>query len=459
MNDSTEQQLRREIEELRRQIREQDSQHGPHSGPPAEHWRPSGVTISALLFGFAALLVIAFFAGYLPLEKRDSTVQAEAAKREKALPRMEVMLIGRAPKESGVTLPGTMQAITEAPLFARADGFLKSRSVDIGDHVRNGQVLAIIDAPELDHQIHQAQAAIDQALAAVDQAEAAVEQAQANLTRGKTELELARVTAERYKTLTAQGVVSKQDNDQYQAQFVAQSANLQALEKALTAQQSSVVAAKGTVSGARANLARLEEVRSYLTVKAPFDGIVTQRNVDIGALVSNGTTLLFRMAQIGTLRTFINVPQIGANGVHVGQPASLTLNNFPGRTFHGTVARTANSLDPTSRTMLTEIDVPNPAGELFPGMYADVVLNSTMTDPPLVVPASALIVRSDGAQLAAVTADGVIHLHKVAVGRDYGDRVEILQGIDNGTTIVTAPTDSAQDGVKIIPVAAGNPQP
>ena len=369
MNDSTEQQLRREIEELRRQIREQDSQHGPHSGPPAEHWRPSGVTISALLFGFAALLVIAFFAGYLPLEKRDSTVQAEAAKREKALPRMEVMLIGRAPKESGVTLPGTMQAITEAPL-PRADGFLKSRSVDIGDHVRNGQVLAIIDAPELDHQIHQAQAAIDQALAAVDQAEAAVEQAQANLTRGKTELELARVTAERYKTLTAQGVVSKQDNDQYQAQFVAQSANLQALEKALTAQQSSVVAAKGTVSGARANLARLEEVRSYLTVKAPFDGIVTQRNVDIGALVSNGTTLLFRMAQIGTLRTFINVPQIGANGVHVGQPASLTLNNFPGRTFHGTVARTANSLDPTSRTMLTEIDVPNPAGELFPGMYA-----------------------------------------------------------------------------------------
>ena len=163
------------------------------------------------------------------------------------------------------------------------------------------------------------------------------------------------------------------------------------------------------------------------------------------------------MAQIGTLRTFINVPQIGANSVHLGQSAQLTLANFPGRTFHGSVARTANSLDPSSRTMLTEIDVPNPDGSLFPGMYADVTLNSISADPPLEVPASALIVRSDGAQLAAVSPDGIIHLRKVAVGRDYGDRVEILQGIDNGATIVAAPTDSAQDGVQIVPVPASTP--
>lgn len=458
MNDSTEQQLRREIEELRRQLRDQHPPaHDPHAGPPAQHWRPSGITISVLLLGFAVLLVVGFFAGYVPLAKRDSTVQAEAAQRDKALPRMEVMRIGRAPRESGVVLPGTMQAITEAPILARADGYLKSRSVDIGDHVRAGQVLAQIDAPELDQQIRQAQAAIEQADAAVEQAQASVEQAQANLARGKTDLELARVTADRYKTLTAQGVVSKQDNDQFQAQFTAQTANLTALQKAVSAQQSNVSATKGNAAAARANLARLQEIHSYLTVKAPFDGVITQRNVDIGALVSTGTTLLFRMAQISTLRTFINVPQIGANSVHVGQPASLTLNNFPGRTFHGAVARTSNSLDPSSRTMLTEIDVPNPSGELFPGMYADVTLNNTSADPPLVVPASALIVRSDGAQLAAVAPDGVIHLHKVMVGRDYGDRVEILQGIDNGATIIAAPTDAAQEGVKIVPVAAGAP--
>ena len=441
MNDSTEQQLRREIEELRRQLR---LQHDPHQGPPAAHWRPSGLTISVLLLAFAVLLAIAFFSGYGPLQKREATVEAEAAEREKALPRMDVIHLSRAASTSGITLPGTMQALTEAPLLARADGYLKARSADIGDHVHAGQTLALIDAPELDQQIRQAQAAIDQA-------QASLEQSQANLAQGKTNLELARVTAERYQTLTAQGVVSKQDNDQYQAQFNAQTANLQALEKAVTAQQSNVAAAK-------ANLARLEELHGYLTVKAPFDGVITQRNVDIGALVNTGNTVLFRMAQIGTLRTFINVPQINANNVHAGQQARLMLSNFPGRTFRGAVARTANSLDPSSRTMLTEIDVPNPDGSLFPGMYADVTLTSTLADPPLVVPATALITRSNGAELAEVTPDGVIHLHKVTVGRDYGDRVEILQGIDEGAAIVATPGDSAQEGVKIAPVDAGGSQ-
>jgi multidrug efflux pump subunit AcrA (membrane-fusion protein) len=460
MNDSTEQQLRREIEELRRQIRAQDEHpHDPHSGSPAQHWRPSGVTISVLLLGLAVLLAVAFFAGYLPLQKRDATVQAEAAQREKALPRMEVMRIGRASGESGITLPGTMQALTEAPLLARADGYLKSRTADIGDHVHTGQTLAEIDAPELDQQIRQAQAAIDQAQAAVEQAQASVEQAQANLTQGKTNLELARVTAERYKTLTVQGVVSKQDNDQFQAQYTSQTANLQALEKAVSAQQSNLAATKANLAASKANLARLQEMHGYLTVKAPFDGIITQRNVDIGALVTTGSTLLFRMAQIGTLRTFINVPQLSANSVHLGQQAHLTLSSSPGRTFHGTVARTANSLDPASRTMLVEIDVPNPDGSLFPGMYADVTLNSTTAEPALVVPASALIVRSDGAQLAAVSPDGIIHLRKVAVGRDYGDRAEILQGIEDGATIVTAPGDSAQEGTQIVPVPAAGSQP
>jgi multidrug efflux pump subunit AcrA (membrane-fusion protein) len=460
MNDSTEQQLRREIEDLRRQIRaEQAPPGGPPAGAPSERWRPSAITISVLLFALAVLLAIGFFAGYSPLQKRDATVQAEAAQREHALPRMEVMRIGHASSKSGITLPGTMQALTEAPLLARADGYLKARSADIGDHVHTGQSLAEIDAPELDQQIRQAQAAIDQAQAGIDQAQAAVEQSQANLTQGKTNLELARVTADRYKTLTAQGVVSKQDNDQFQAQYTSQTANLQALEKAVSAQQSNLAATKANLAAAKANLARLQEMHGYLTVKAPFDGVITQRNVDIGALVSTGSTVLFRMAQIGTLRTFINVPQLSANSVHVGQLAQLTLANFPGRTFHGMVARTANSLDPASRTMLVEIDVPNPDGMLFPGMYSDVTLSNTTADPPLVVPASALIVRTDGAQLAAVSPDGIVHLRKVAVGRDYGDRVEILQGIEDGATIVTAPTDSAQDGVQIVPVPAAGPQP
>ncbi len=449
MNDSTEQQLRREIEELRRQLQ---AQHQSHPGAPQEHWRPSGVTVTALLLGLAVLLVVAFFAGYLPLQRRDATVEAEAAQREKSLPRLEVLRIAREAAKSGITLPGTMQAITEAPLLARADGYIKKRIVDIGDHVRGGQTLAEIDAPELDQQIRQAEATIGQSQAAVDQATAAVGQAQADLAKGKTNLELARVTAARYKTLTQEGVVSKQDNDQFQAQFAAQTANLQALEKAVTAQESNLNAAKANLAASQANLARLQELHGYLTVKAPFDGVITQRNVDIGALVNTGSTVLFRMAQIGVLRTFVNVPQVSANAVHVGQPAQVMLTNFPGRTFHGSVARTSDSLDPSSRTMLTEVDVPNPDGSLFPGMYADVTLTSNSADPPLVVPAPALIVRSDGAQLAEVAPDGVIHLRKVTVGRDYGDRVEILQGIEDGATIVATPGDSAQEGVKIVPV-------
>jgi RND family efflux transporter MFP subunit len=433
-SESIEQQLRRQVEELTRQLREREQ----HPGPPAKLWHPSGVTISALLLGLAVLLIGAFFAGYIPLEKRDATVRAEAAEHENALPRMDVIRVGRAVGDSDLKLPGTMQAIMEAPILARADGYLKSRLVDIGDRVHAGQPLAEIDAPELNHQIKQAESA-------VAQAEAALEQAQASLEQGKASLELARVTADRYKTLTAQGVVSKQDNDQYQAQFVSQASSVQALDKAVTAQRSNV-------AGSKANVARLQDVQSYLIVKAPFDGVITARNVDIGALVSTGTTLLYRIAQIGTLRTFLNVAQVSANSVHVGQAAVLTLSNLPGRRFHGTVARTANSLDPASRTLLVEVDVPNPEGLLFPGMYADVDLSSPRLNPPLVVPALALIVRADGAQVAEVDPDGVLHLRKITVGKDYGDRVEILQGLEDGATILAAPGDAAKEGAKIVPV-------
>lgn len=437
MNESTEQQLRREIEELRRQLH---AQHEPHGGVPAERWKPSGLTVSALMLGIVILLAGAFFAGYIPLERRDSTVQAEAEEHEKALPRVEVLHVGRAKGESGLELPGTMEAITEASILARADGYLKTRLVDIGDRVKSGQPLAEIDAPELNQQIHQAEAA-------VEQAEAALEQAQASLEQGKTTLNLAKVTAGRFHTLAQEGVASKQDDDQYQAQFAAQTANVQALEKAVSAQRSNVAANK-------ANLGRLEELQSYLIVKAPFDGVITTRNVDIGVLVTAGSTLLYKIAQSGTLRTFVNVPQVSSNSVRVGQGAALTLSNFPGRRFHGTVVRTAHAIDPTSRTMLVEVDVPNGDGALFPGMYADVDLSSPRVDPPLTVPAQAILFRTDGAQLASVTPDGTVHLRKITVGHDYGDRVEILQGIEEGATVIASPGDAAQEGNKILPVEA-----
>jgi RND family efflux transporter MFP subunit len=446
-DESAEQQLRRRVEDLERQLREQrEGRSGPPSnGLHAKPWKPSPITISVLLLGLAVLLIGAFFAGYIPLQRRESLVRAEAREHEKELPRMEVMRVGRSSIQSELTLPGTLQAVTEAPILARADGYLKSRFVDLGDRVHAGQPLAEIDAPELDQQILQA-------AAAVDQAQASLEQAQASLEQGKSSRGLAQITAERWQALTAQGVVSRQDNDQYQAQLVSQNANVQALEKAVLAQRSNVAASK-------ANLARLQEVQGYRVVKAPFDGVIILRNVDLGALVTTGSTLLYRIAQTETLRTYVNVPQDSANSVHVGQPARLTLSNFPGRRFLGKVTHLANALDPASRTMLVEVDVPNSDGALFPGMYTQVDLGSAAINPPLLVPAQALIVRADGAQVAVVDPDGILHLQKVAIGRDYGDRVEIAQGVTEGTTILAAPGESAQEGLKIVPVSGGNAQP
>jgi RND family efflux transporter MFP subunit len=409
-----------------------------HGGPPADLWRPSGVTISAILLGFALLLVGAFAAGYLPLQRRDATVRAEADEREKSLPRMTVMRVGQTAGSNQLSLPGTIQAVAEAPILARADGYLKRRLVDIGDQVKQGQILAEIDAPELDQQTRQAEAA-------VEQAEAALEQAQANLEQGKANRDLARTTSERWTALLKRGIVARQDADQYEAQFTAQQANVQALEKAVSAQRSNIAAAK-------ANVVRLQEVEGYRLVKAPFDGVITVRNVDVGALVSTGSTLLYRIAQVEKLRTYVNLPQDSANAVHVGQPAVLTVSNFPGRSFHGTVMRTANALDPASRTMLVEVDVPNSDRSLFPGMYADVDLSGARTNPPLVLPATTIIFRTDGAQVAVIQPDGTIHLQKITVGRDYGDRLEVLQGLSEGAEILTAPTESAREGTKIIPV-------
>jgi RND family efflux transporter MFP subunit len=390
------------------------------------------------------LLAGAFFAGYIPMQKREATVRAEAEERERSLPRMEVMRVGRASSENDIRLPGTMQAVTEAPILGRADGYLKRRLADIGDRVKAGQVLAEIDAPELDQQIRQAEAT-------VEQAQAALEQAEANLEQGKANRDLARINAERWKTLVERGISPKQEGDQYLAQFTAQSANVQALEKAILAQRSNVAAAK-------ANLARLQEVQNYRTVKAPFDGVITVRNVDVGALISGGNTLLYRIAQTQTLRAYVSVPQTNANSVRLGQAASLTVSNLPGRSFRGTVARTANALDPATRTMLVEIDVPNGDAALLPGTYAEVELKGSQPNPPLIIPAAAAIIRSDGAQVAVVDSSGNIHLQKIVAGRDYGDRIEILEGVEEGATIVAAPGDAAREGVRIVPVTAA-PQP
>jgi RND family efflux transporter MFP subunit len=437
--ETTEERLRRENEELKRQLAEQKRPvHDQHAGLSGKVWHPSSVTIWSIALLITVLIVAAFFAGYIPLQKRESVIQTQAREQEDALPRVDVMEVGRSSGKSDLVLPGNIQAVTEAPILARADGYIKSRMVDIGDRVRAGQPLAEIEAPELDQQVRMAQANLQQTTSALDQA-------LANQRQGKANADLARVTADRWKNLSGKGVVSRQENDQYQAQYQAQVANLDALEKA-------VAVARSNVSAAEANVSRLNEVQSYRVVKAPFDGAVTLRNVDVGALVNAGSTMLYRIAQMGVLRIYVNVPQSNADSIHAGQTAQLTVSNLPGRTFSGTVARTANSLDPNSRTMLVEVQVQNHDGVLLPGMYALVDLSSARTNPSVLLPGDALIVRADGTEVAVVRPDHTIHLQKIQVGRDYGDKLEVVSGLEPGTLVIANPSDTVREGVKVEPV-------
>jgi RND family efflux transporter MFP subunit len=401
-------------------------------------WHPSSITIWSITLGVALLIAAAFLGGYIPLKKRESVILNQAREQEEALPRVDVMEVGRSSTKSDLELPGNIQAVTEAPILARADGYVKTRLVDIGDRVRSGQPLAEIEAPELDQQVLQARANLQQTTAALDQA-------LANQRQGKANMELARVTADRWKNLAGKGVVSRQENDQYQAQYQAQVANLDSLEKA-------VAAARSNVAAAEANVSRLNEVQGYRVVKAPFDGIVTLRNVDVGALVNAGSTLLYRIAQMGVLRTYVNVPQSNSDSIHVGQTAQLTVSNLPGRKFSGTVARTANSLDPNSRTMLVEVQVQNKDGVLLPGMYALVDLSSPRANPPVLLPGDALIVRADGTEVAVVRPDHTVHLQRIQVGRDYGDKLEIISGLKPGDLVIANPSDTIREGVKVDPV-------
>jgi RND family efflux transporter MFP subunit len=433
--ESVEEKLRKEIEDLRRQLREQKEPGSSRVALAASPWRPSAVTLWGISLGVMVLLLLAFLGGYIPRHMRQTLIRNA---QQQALPRMEVIQVGLSSTKSELQLPGNIEAITEAPILARANGYIKQRRVDIGDRVHAGQPLAEIEAPEVDQQVQQAKADLEQAKAALEQSLASYEQ-------GKANLELARVTAQRWNTLAAAGIVARQDNDQYQAQYLAQTAGVQALEKAIAAQRSNAAAAE-------ANLAALDEVQGYRVVKAPFDGIVTLRNVDVGTLVNAGSTLLFRVAQTGTLRTYVNVPQANADSVRVGQPAVLTVSTLPERHFAGAVARTANALDPASRTMLVEVRVPNPDGALFPGMYAQVDLSSPRPNPPLLIPGDALIVRAEGTEVALVRPNHTVHFQKIVVGRDYGDKLEVLGGLQLGDMLIANPSDAVLEGVKVDPV-------
>jgi RND family efflux transporter MFP subunit len=395
-----------------------------------------------LILVAALLVAAAFVLGYIPRQRRQLQLVAEADVRQETLHEVSFAVATPAEDRGTLVLPGNIQPVTEAPILARAEGFVKTRYADIGDRVTAGQLLAEIEAPDLDQQVRQAQAAVQQAQADLERASAALEQGKANES-------LAQVTARRWDNLANRGVVSKQENDQYQAQYQAQAANVRALDHA-------VAAARGNVAAVQANVARLADLQGYLKVRAPFAGVITVRNVDVGALVNTGNTLLFRIAQTNLLRTYVNVPQANASDLKVGQAAYLSTTELPDRKFPGSVTRTANALDPSTRTLLVEVQVPNSDGKLLPGMYVQVDLNLPRKDPPLLIASDTLVLHPEGSVVALLDASNQVHFQRITVGRDFGNRIEVLSGLTKGQRAIVNPNDSVQEGVKVRPIPAAS---
>jgi len=318
-----------------------------------------------------------------------------------------------------ILLPGTTQAFTDAPIYARTSGYLKRWYFDIGAPVKKGQLLAEIDTPEVDQQLHQARADL--------------ETVQANLRQ-------AQITADRWRALLETDSVSKQETDQA---------------------VSTLAATKAMVDSNAANVRRLEELQGFQKIYAPFDGVITARNTDIGYLINAGANPqvreLFHIAAVHRLRVFVAIPEVYSRAARTGGSATLTLDEFPGRQFHGTIVRNANAIDLASRTLLVEVDVDNPSGELLPGAYVFVHFKLDKQVPSVVVPANTLLFRAQGLQVAVVR-EGKAQLVPVTIGHDYGNTVEIMTGIKPGDQVIVSPSDSLTSGtrVRIAPAPTGS---
>jgi RND family efflux transporter MFP subunit len=337
-----------------------------------------------------------------------------AAEIEDGAPRPIVAFVvaERSQAPTTVTLPAAIEAFQDTPIYARTTGFIARWTADIGDRVRSGQVLAEIDGPDLDQELNQAEAALAQA---------------------KANLEIARISAERWKGLGAQNAVAQQDVDQKAADYAA---------------------GKASVVAAQANVDRLAQLKDFQKVSAPYDGVVTARNAQVGALINAGSgTEIFHIAQTDVLRVFVDVPQTYVRSVEKGLRAEVLVPEFPGRAFQGEVARFAGSLDSGSRTLRTEVRLANPKGELFPGMFGQVRFTFRAVQPAILLPSNAAIVNTSGTQVATLDAADRVHLVPVKLGRDFGTRIEILDGLEPGTRVLSNPTDSLREGTEVAPVS------
>jgi RND family efflux transporter MFP subunit len=364
----------------------------------------------------ATVFIVLIVAGIIPRVRDARELRAETASVHGTI-EVTVVPAKRAGATSDLVLPGSIESLHESPIYARTAGYVERWTTDIGARVSAGQLLAQIQSPEIDQQS---------------------EQAKADLGQLRANLNLAKRTADRWVLLARDSVVTPQEVDEKQAAYDAAVANL---------------------ASGEANYKRLEQLQSFERVTAPFAGVVTSRSVDVGNLVSAGATLggtgsatgrpLFTVAGTDTVRVYVNVPQSAINLVQHGASADILVRELPGSAFRGIVARNARALDAASRTLLTEVQIPNPKGVLLPGMYVEVRFAVTDSSPPLIIPANTLVIRTDGPQVAIVRPNNTVHYQKIELGRDYGDRVEVVTGLDSDAKLVVNPTDDIREGVEV----------
>jgi RND family efflux transporter MFP subunit len=372
----------------------------------------------------ATVFVLLGLAGLVPRLRLWNRLETHAQSEKDRVPLVTTARPQRAPAVVDVPLPGTTEPWLTTGIYARIDGYLKARYVDIGDRVTAGQLIAEIEAPEVDQQLNQSRATLAQG--------------KANLVQLQADLGLARITARRFVKIGVGAVTQQEIDDRTTAATTADKA---------------VDAGRATVLANQADVDRLEQLTGFERVYAPFNGVITARNVDPGSLITSGstqqTTQLFSLAQVDTLRIFVYVPQAYAFDVRVGQTADVALREQPGRAFTGTVTRTAEAIDPASGTLLTEVDVPNHDGALLSGSYVTVHFKLHRKDPPLLIPGTALLVNAQGLRVAVISSDGTLHYKPIEIGRDYGDTMEVLTGLDAAEVIATALPSGIADGAKV----------
>jgi RND family efflux transporter MFP subunit len=329
---------------------------------------------------------------------------------------------------SPLTLPGDCRAFYTAKLYGRVNGYVQQWYHDIGDHVKQGELLATIDTPELDEEIKVAQAKLLSL--------------EANVKLAEANLDFAQVSAERFQKAAPQGVVSQEEADQAKSQ--------------LGVSLAQVESAKAQVDLGKADLRRLQALAAFKRVVAPFDGIVTERFVDIGDLVTAGSTAttpqLFTVCDSSQVRVFVDVPQVARPSIQIGMPADVTAREYPGRTFHGVVDRTAESINPASGTLRVEDLTPNPDGALVPGMFTQVTFLCKHEHPPVRIPAGALLLLADGPHVAVLGNDDCVDFRPIKIGRDLGDVVEVSEGLTGDETVVLNISHDITEGQKVTPV-------